>query len=368
MLAGVGNGTDRFVKNEYGVTTTAAGNAPEIEAESHLHLPRKHDLAPILFIERSVLGVSLVLISFFVSVLHAQSLNDQIRRAAELNDQGNFTETLKLLAPVLQSQRQSDDPVVGVAWNINGSALQSTGDEEGARRSYERAIEILGRTPAERQNLATALDNLGTLKAQLGQLSEAESLEVRSRETYEAAGDPSGVARTSVNLALFALGQGRRRKMRRLLEDAFSAEAEVAAPEAGDLSALYNAQALELNTLGDPKGALASIDRAIQLLIDHYGPRYYMLASGYALRGQLEAKLNDRDQALTAYKNSIEILTLHGDLNSRVYFLVEAAYAKALRQFGAREDAEQMERAARSGLDSLRNPCSGCTVSADSFR
>jgi hypothetical protein len=96
-----------------------------------------------------VLALASVLSVFLSSDLQAQSLSEQIRRAANLNDEGNFSESVKLLTPLLQSQGQRNEPIIGIAWNINGSALQGTGDEEGARRCYERAIEILRKTPTE---------------------------------------------------------------------------------------------------------------------------------------------------------------------------------------------------------------------------
>ena len=110
-----------------------------------------------------VLALVSVLSAFLSSDLQAQSLSEQIRHAANLNDEGNFSESVKLLTPLFQSQGERNEPVFGIAWNINGSALQGTGDEEGARRCYERAIEILRKTPTEKPYLAAALDNLGSL-------------------------------------------------------------------------------------------------------------------------------------------------------------------------------------------------------------
>jgi tetratricopeptide (TPR) repeat protein len=367
MWADVGFATNQSAKKTCDFPTATIGPAFGVDAQMLRYL-RWNRLCTTSLLIRSILSLGLILAAIPGPILRAESPNDQIHRAAELNDKGNFRETLEVLAPLLRSQGLNNEPLFGLAWNINGSALQSMGDEDGARRSYERAIEILRKAPAEKRTLASVFDNLGSLKAEMGQLGEAESLGIKSRALYEAVGDHGGVARSSINLALIALDQGKRKQMRRFLNEAFSAEAKVATPDSGDLSVLYADQALERKAFRDNKGALASIDKAIHLWIEHYGPGYYLLSSGYSLRGQLEAELNDRNGAQIDFENSFEILKLHGEVGSRAYFLVEAAYAKTLRRFGMREDAEKMEKAAQYGLKSIRNPCPGCTLSANSIR
>jgi tetratricopeptide (TPR) repeat protein len=314
------------------------------------------------------ISLGLVLAVLSVCCLRAQSLNEQIRRAAELNDEGEFSQTVRLLAPLLEAQGENNDPIFGIIWNLYGSALQSTGDQEKARRGYERAIELLRRAPTEQAHLASALDNLGSLKAEMGQLSESQSLRIRARSLYQSMGDDAGVARASTNLALVALSQRKLKGMRQFLKDAFAAEAQVATPDAGDLAALYSTQALERNASRDPRGALICIDKAIQVWTERYGRQYYLLTDGYSLRGQLEAELNDREQAVNDCAHSLEILRQHGDHSSRTYFLVEVGYARVLRHFGMVKDADQLEEAAQRGLDSTRNSCPGCSISADSFR
>ncbi|HUA15609.1 MAG TPA: tetratricopeptide repeat protein [Verrucomicrobiae bacterium] len=289
---------------------------------------------------------------------------EQIQSAVTSNEQGDFSKTIKLLNPLLQSQGQRNDPLFGVGWNIIGLALQCTGDWDGARRSYERAIEILHRNPTEKVNLAAALDNLGSLKAEMGQLVESKTLRTSAKTLYQSVGDHAGIARTSINLALIALGQGNRKRVRQLLTDALSEEAQLLTPDAGDLAALYDAQALERKASGRPRDALTSINKAIQLWRDHYGSRNYLLAAGYAVRGQLEAMLHDRESAVNDYEQSLGLLRLHGDGASRNYFLIEASYAESLQKVGMRKDANHLEDEAKRGLNLLGTSCPDCTTSA----
>jgi tetratricopeptide (TPR) repeat protein len=296
--------------------------------------------------------------------INLHQAREQIQRAVNSNEQGDFSKTITLLSPLLQSQGQRNEPIFGVGWNIIGLALQSTGDWDGARRSYEKAIEILHRNPTEAVNLAAALDNLGSLKAEMGQPVESESLRMNARTLYKSVGDHAGAARTSINLAVIALSQKNRNRLHRFLADAFSEETQVTAPDAGDLAALYDVQSLERKASGQPEDALISINKAIQLWSEHYGSRYYLLATGYAIRGQLEAILDDREAAINDYEQSLGLLRLYGDGTSRSFFLIEVSYAKSLQKLGMRKDAKHLEEAAKCGLSALRNPCPDCTISA----
>lgn len=348
----------------------AAIPGPEfgVQVNKDFSVRRGFDPTLISFLKGVVLALGCIVADAYLPAVQAESLEESVQSAAHLNDRGDFGASIRLLAPLLESQGTNNQAALGLGWNVYGLALQSMGKEDEARRSYERAIEILRKAPAEKANLAAALDNLGSLKAETGQVEESTALRIKSRVLYKGAGDFAGVGRTSINLALIALKQGQREVAHKLLTDARTAEAEIPTPDAGDLAALYDAQALECDAFKDPKDALILVDKAIQVWIAHYGSRYYLLATGYALRGQFETELNDRERATIDYEHSLDILRPRNGPTPRTYFLIEAAYAKALRKFGMREDAERMEKAAQSGLNSLRNPCPECTFSASGVR
>ncbi|HEY2471280.1 MAG TPA: tetratricopeptide repeat protein [Terracidiphilus sp.] len=117
----------------------------------------------------------------------AESIDDQLVRAAALNDQGTFREAIQTIAPLLGRKMDANDGGrTGIAWNIDGIARQNLGDLEKALHSYETALEILRRTPTQVKQYAAALDNLGSLKAEMGQLDESQSLRMHARKLYEA--------------------------------------------------------------------------------------------------------------------------------------------------------------------------------------
>jgi len=302
--------------------------------------------------------------------LHAQAPpTDEITRAAVLNDEGRFPEAIRAIGSYFAQRPQNDRALTGIAWDIRGLALENLGDWEGARRSYETAIAILRTKPDQIRQYASALDNLGSLKEDLGQLQESRSLRIRARQLYRSVGDHTGTARASVDLALVALGLRDRRQTRKFLAEAFREESLVQNPDLGDLAALNNAQAIRCARDGHLNEALDEINHAIALWTQRYGPHYYLLATGLSFRGWInEAQHNDSD-ARSDFDLSLDILKVNGEADSPVFFIVERAYAGALRDSGERDEADRLESEAKQGIERLsRLHCSGCTISAESFR
>ena len=293
-----------------------------------------------------------------------------LARAADLNDKGRFRAALELLQPLLDSKTQKlDHAIVGVAWNIRGLALQDLGNLDDARRSYETAIQILRGTPEQTIQYATALNNLGSLEADEGLLSESKKLRIRARELFESVSDHAGASRTSCHLALVALGLGNRTEARRYLADANYDEALVSSPDVRDLAWMFGTESMLDEADGNFQAALDPINRAIDLWTHHYGPKYYALAMAYAVRGRLYQRLRDDSHAGEDLENSLILLTENDQTDSKVYFSTKIMYAQVLRDLGKKEDASRMESEARSALQRLRHQqCAGCTISAQGIR
>ncbi len=109
-----------------------------------------------------------------------------LTRAAALNAEGKFRAAFESVQPLLDPNTQKlDNTMAGVAWNIRGLALQNMGNLDEARRSYESAIQILRALPDQKIQYANALDNLGSLEADNGQLNESKVLRIRAMELYD---------------------------------------------------------------------------------------------------------------------------------------------------------------------------------------
>ena len=302
--------------------------------------------------------------------LHAQlSPTDKVVRAAKLNQEGRFAEAIQTIGSLFVPGPPNGDALIGIAWNIRGVALQNLGDWQAARRSYETAVTIL-RTKADQiEQYASALDNLGSLKADMGQLEESRSLRIRARQLYRSIDNHAGTARASLNLALVARGLRDRKHARQFLADAFREESLVPNPGADDLAALNSARALECAQDGQLNAALNEINQAIGLWTQHHGPRYYLLATGLSLRGQINSALHKREDAEGDMRLSLEILRMNNDMDSNIYFIVEREYASVLRDSGERDEANRLESEAKEGLQGLsQRQCNGCSISAESFR
>ena len=302
--------------------------------------------------------------------LHAQvSTVDELTRAAHLNEVGSFSEALRITEHLVGSSATSPDVVSGVAWNVRGLALENLGELDSARRSYETSIEILRATHAPIKQYASALNNLGSLKADLGDLEESSSLRLRALKLYRSVDDHAGAARTSVNLALLALAQRDRKRTRRFLAEAQKEVTLVSNPNTSELAALYNVEAVEDAREGHLDKALNTINNAIELWTASYGSHYYLIATGLCLRGQIHAASRNWDEARVDLVRAINILNINRAVNTKAYFIAERNYAVVLRQQGDSDKAEELASDAKRGLEELRTrQCTGCTVSIESFR
>lgn len=297
-----------------------------------------------------------------------ESSMDRITRAAALSDAGEFRAAIDEVEPLLHANTAAtNDAATGIAWNIRGLALQALGNREEARHSYDAAMSLLRALPEQRRQYASALDNLGSLEAESGRFDEARSLRLRAEKIYASLGDHAGVARTSSSLALTAIGQKKAKEARRCIADAFREESLLPAPDVGDLAAFYGAQALEQERESNYRPALHAVQQAIELWTQRYGPRYYLLATGYSLRGRAYDGLHDYRNAINDMQHSLELMREHDQSKLRVYFLTELSYALVLRHAGIKDEAAQTESTARVALSSLRETCAGCVVSAESL-
>lgn len=295
---------------------------------------------------------------------------ERITHAANLNEHGHFRAAMALVEPLLREPGSaSKDPVIGMAWNVRGLALQNLGQSEEARKSYESAIEILRNLPAYSGQYAAALDNLGSVKAEMGEVEESRQLRIHAQSLYQASGDHLGLARVKNSLVLISLGQGKRKDARRYLQEALQEILDVKAP-LGDEASSHVTECLVDRSENRFRDALVAINQSIDLWRREGGDTYYLLSTGYSLRGQTYDALGDREKAIDDFHHALDVLKANGKGHqSTIYLLTEISFAKVLRHSGKKQDAAQMESTARSELDELRQQqCATCTLSAQSFR
>ena len=144
------------------------------------------------------------------------------------------------------------------ARNIEGAVWYIRGDYDQARIHYLRVLD-LATTEATR---AKALQNIGSLAAEVGEFDEAERLFGESRTAFRNAGDARGEANSLLNMGRLQLDRGQADLAHRTLD-----EAVTAARHTGDLEM----HAAALLTHGMALGVLGRAEEAEDRVITAYG-------------------------------------------------------------------------------------------------
>lgn len=148
-------------------------------------------------------AIVIALVTFAIPVKAVEGRAGEIVRAAALIDQGEWQTSIAVLEPLLRLNRDELSPTeAGIAWNLLGTAYQSVGEYQKARRSFEAALRLLQNSSAPVGQQAAALDNFASLQLEVGQTEAAEKLRNKAKRLYEAERDHAGIARVSGNLAI----------------------------------------------------------------------------------------------------------------------------------------------------------------------
>src|SRR5579871_2788154 len=206
-----------------------------------------------------------IFVLFQLSVVLAFSQDsslDRVRRGVSLNERGQFRAALAEVEPLLREVgRQSTDPICGVAWNVRGLALENLGDLEEARRSFEAAVEILRPATEHVAQYAVALDNLGSVKAQMGEIDESLRLRLSAQSLYERLGNHLGLVRIKNSLVLVSLTKGNHKDAHRYLDEAMQELSLLKTPAPDDLASIRMTECLVDISEHNFRDALTAIDR-----------------------------------------------------------------------------------------------------------
>lgn len=296
--------------------------------------------------------------------------SDPLLQARKLSEQGQSRAAISLLEPLVQREAHAlDDTHLGIAWNLLGSAYVNLEDYDKARHCYETAIRILQTVPTEQLQYATALDNLATAELATDHSDAAKALRIRARRVYEGLGNDAGIAIVSSNLAMVNLKQNDLHEARQNLTEAFEAAERTKQLTDNNLAEIYIVKGCLANAERNFQAAVGAFQQAIDLWIRKYGDQFFMLGTAYALRGQAYSDLGDHQKAVADLQHALALLAGTPGPNTPAYFMVEFAYARALRDTGAKRDAARLEKEAKAALISIRTQqCGGCTISAESLR
>jgi tetratricopeptide (TPR) repeat protein len=229
--------------------------------------------------------VVLVVFNLAVQMRAQQSNSNAIVRAFQLWRGGQPKAAIAILEPLLQADTRFDDARdPGVGWNVLGQSYLDLDRFAEARRAYQHALQILRPIPLARAQYASTLDSMAMVEEALGERDAAKALCEKARQTYADLGDRAGVAITSINLAVIALGRNDFKAARRFVQTAIQEGQHPGTMRADDVAAMDAVKSAL--ALQDRKGeeAISMAQEAIDLWTRAHGPEYFLVANGYLLR------------------------------------------------------------------------------------
>jgi tetratricopeptide (TPR) repeat protein len=300
-----------------------------------------------------------LLIAFSGCIWGQNSGEQQLERAHNLEQKGQFEQAVAILRPLASTQHLTAAEQ-GKAEILLGYAYQEESDFVNARRSYEQAARLFRNEPSEKADYGTALDNLADWYRATGNLKAAHKLETDSLKQYEDAGDHLGQAWALMHLAVIDLTRKRQFDAQRYLDEA-DREAELAESHGDDFSAaLYSARGWLAELEGHSSTAIFDYAQSLALRTCKTcmltGWEYVLLGKAYANDGQLDAGLSNLRKGLAILNGSA------GPHSSR-YLAAEMAYAQVLDSAGEHAESVALKNSAKSEL--MAREGERCTVSAE---
>jgi tetratricopeptide (TPR) repeat protein len=98
---------------------------------------------------------------------------------------------------------------LGYAWAVLASSYQRSGETDAALRAYGQALPLLAQSAESRVNYATALDNLGEVYLERGDVAEAERVREKAFRIRSELNNPIDLARSHQHLAEILLAEHR---------------------------------------------------------------------------------------------------------------------------------------------------------------
>ncbi len=320
---------------------------------------------PILLLAAAL---ALVLVSM---PMHAEGpVPAPIAQAYQLWSAGHPKEAIAILEPMLRNDAQNfTENERGAAWDLLGSSYQDAEMFDQARQAYGKAMEMLRSIPTAQAQYAATIDNLATLEEAQGQTDAAKALAQKASRIYDVIGDPAGIAIASIDLAAIAYGQKDYRTARRNLATAFKEGGATTRLKEDDVAAMYTVMSALAFHDGKAEEAISSIQQAIDRWTRAHGPGYFMLSTGYILRGQAFAKTGDYVRATADAQHALAVAEAAIGRNTLSYLTAETIYAQILRASGAKQQASRMQKEASNAMANLQlRQCRGCTIDASGLR
>jgi len=198
----------------------------------------------------------------------------------------------------------------GWLWNDLGYHLKNIADYDGAKKSYERALQIDEKVYGpDHPNVAIRVNNLGGVLEDLGDLAGAKNCFERALTIDEKVYGPDhpkvAIRVNNLGVILEDLGDlaGAKESYRRALE----IDEKVYGPDHPNVATIVNNLGGVFYSLGDLAGAKKSYERALEIDEKVYGPDHPEVAAGVNNLGGVLQALGDLTGAKESYERALEI-------------------------------------------------------------
>jgi tetratricopeptide (TPR) repeat protein len=293
-----------------------------------------------------------------------------LQHAYVLRNAGDNRAAIALLEPLVGKEPQWSSALErGKAWNLLGAAYQDNGMFREARHCHETAIGILRAVPNAKQELASALDNLGSVENAIGTPESSRSLRESAHRLYAELGDHAGLARTSNNLAVIAIHQEDFMAAKRYAKSAMEYARRAQALDDDDRAALASVSGTIAMHNGDPRTATEYFSGAIAAWTQKHGEQYWMVGLGYSLRAQAYGEISEQRQAFSDMDRALEVEANSVGKGASLYWRTELLHAGLLRKFGDNATAARLEQTSKTALAQVeRTQCAGCVMTVAGFQ
>jgi tetratricopeptide (TPR) repeat protein len=232
----------------------------------------------------------------------------------------------------------------GRVWSHLAVLYQDVGKYGESQIAYDHAMRLLTMEPVSQPDLADAIDDLGTLYTETGNVKEAERAELKALKIREAAELKSELPKSWYHLATLYLQEHhatRSGELARLAVNAFSQDKN-AVPEdkIGSLLVLASSDC-QSHRYAE---AIAQLQTALQLTIHTYGSEHYPTGINMFLLGYAYWKNGDLTSAHAFMERGYDILGKEMSWHpAYLYFM--AQYAHFLHDEHRGKEARAIEQA-----------------------
>jgi tetratricopeptide (TPR) repeat protein len=231
----------------------------------------------------------------------------------------------------------------GRIWLHLGILYQHSGRYGQSEITYEHAMTLLTIAPVSQPDLADAMDGLGTLYMETGNLKGAEDAESKAMEMREATGLESELRQSWYHLATLYLREHQAAKSRSFAQrasDAFSKDINAIPEDKIGAQIVLSASLCQSHRYPE---AIALLQSALQLSNDLYGPEEFPTGLNTFLLGYAYWKSGDLVSANKLMQRGSDILRKTLEWHP-AYLHVLTQYAQFLRKAHRRDAAHDIEQ------------------------